>query len=76
MQISHLDYNKKQVAKTETAGMKFLRSVTCYTRKDLIRNNRIREELNIFNVKNKIQKSGSDWKYHILQMGDRFQRKF
>jgi hypothetical protein len=51
--------------------MKFLRSVTCYTRKDLIRNKKIREELNIFNLKNKIKKSRSDWKYHILHVEGR-----
>jgi hypothetical protein len=56
--------------------MKFL-SVTGYTRKDLIRNNKIREELNIFNVKNIIRNPDQignttfcNWKADI------FHRKF
>jgi hypothetical protein len=36
------------------------------------RNNKIREELNFFNINNKILQSRSQWKYHILQMKDRF----
>jgi hypothetical protein len=37
-----MDYNKKQKRKTETAEIKFLRSVVVYTRKDKIRNTNIR----------------------------------
>jgi hypothetical protein len=58
---------KKQEAKIETAEMKSLRSVAGYTRKDQIRNTKIREELNIFNINAKIIKSRSQWKYYHVQ---------
>jgi hypothetical protein len=57
--------------------MKFLRSVTGYTRKDQIRNNEIREGLNIFNLNARSIKSRSQWKYHVQRMEDRrIPRKF
>jgi hypothetical protein len=40
--------------------MDFLRSMAGYTRKEQIRNTRIREELAIFNINNKILKSRSN----------------
>jgi hypothetical protein len=42
--------------------MKFLRSAEGYAREDNIRNTKIREELNIFNLNAKIIKSRSQWK--------------
>jgi hypothetical protein len=43
-----------------------IKFVAGYTRKDQIRNTRIGEKLNIFNASNKILKSRSQWKYHVL----------
>jgi hypothetical protein len=72
-----MDYNKKKQhkAKTETAEMKSLRSVASYTSYEQIRNTKIREELNIFNLNAKIIKSRSQWKYHVQQMEDRWIQK-
>jgi hypothetical protein len=54
---------KKLEAKIETAETVW--SVACYTMKNHIRNIKIMEELNIFNLNNKILKLRSDWKYHV-----------
>jgi hypothetical protein len=62
---------KIQEAKIKTAEMKFLRSVAGYTRKDQMRNTKIREELNIFILKAKIITSRSQRKYHAQRMEDR-----
>jgi hypothetical protein len=62
---------KKQEAKIETVEMKFLRNEAGCTRKDQTRNTKIREELNIFNLSNKILKYRSPWKFHVLRMEDR-----
>jgi hypothetical protein len=51
--------------------MKVLTSIAGYTRKDQIRNTKIREDLNILNINNKILKSRSQWKYHVQRMEDR-----
>jgi hypothetical protein len=59
---------KKQEAKIETAEMKFLRSVAGYTRKDQIKDTKIKEELNISKLNAKIIKSRSQWKYHVQRM--------
>jgi hypothetical protein len=64
-------HNKKQEAKIETAEMKFLRSVAGYITKGQIRNTKIREELNIFNLNAKIIKSRPEWKYHLQRMEGR-----
>jgi glutathionylspermidine synthase len=44
----------QQQQKLETAEMKFLKSVAGYTRKDQIRNTKIREEMSIINLNSKI----------------------
>jgi hypothetical protein len=55
-----MNYNKKKKeAKIETAEMKIFISVAAYTRKDQIRNTKVREELDILNLNNKILKSKS-----------------
>jgi hypothetical protein len=41
----------KKETKIETVEMTFLRSIECYTRKKQIINTKIREELNIFKIK-------------------------
>jgi hypothetical protein len=51
--------------------MKFLRSVAGDTRKDRIRNTKIKEELSIFNLNDKIIKSRSHWRYHVHRMEGR-----
>jgi hypothetical protein len=56
IRIRNLEY---QGTKTEIAKMVFFRNAGGYVRKDQIRNNQIREELNIFNLVNKILKSRS-----------------
>jgi hypothetical protein len=56
----NLDCNKKkQESKIKTAGMKYFSSVTGCARKDQVRNFKIRELLNIFNLSNKILKPRS-----------------
>jgi hypothetical protein len=57
---------KKQEGKTETAEMKFLRSVARLQKKDQTRNTKITEEQNIFNLNNKIPKSRSQCEYQVL----------
>jgi hypothetical protein len=58
---SQIWITKKEEAKIERAEMKFLWSVVGYTRKDQIRNKKIREKVNIFNPNKKILKSRSHW---------------
>jgi ribonucleotide reductase alpha subunit len=48
--------------------MNVLRSVAGYTRRGQTRNAKIWKELNIFDLNNKILKSRSHWKYHVLQI--------
>jgi hypothetical protein len=51
--------------------MKVLSSAAGYTWKDQLRNTKIREELNIFNLNDKIIKSRSQYKYRVKRMEDR-----
>jgi hypothetical protein len=53
------DCTKKREAKTKTAEMKYLWRAAGYTRKNQIRNTKIREKFNTFNLNNKTLKSGS-----------------
>jgi hypothetical protein len=62
---------KNQEANIETAEMTFLRSVAGYKRNGQIRNTKIREELNIFNLNAKIIKPRSQWNYHVQRTEDR-----
>jgi hypothetical protein len=66
-----LTITRKQEEKVETAEIKFLRSIAGYTRKDQIRNTKIKEELNIFYPSNTILKCRLTSKYHDLRMEDR-----
>jgi hypothetical protein len=61
---------KKQEARIETAEMNFLRSVAGYKRIDQMRNSKIREELKIFNLNDKILNFRSQWKNYVLRMED------
>jgi hypothetical protein len=65
-----LTFTKKQEARIETAKMNFLRSVAGYKRIDKIRNSKIREELNIFNLNGKILNFTSQWQNHVLRVED------
>jgi hypothetical protein len=62
---------KRQGAKTETAKFGILEGCISYTRKDQIGTIIIREELNTFNLNNKILKSRSQWKYRVQRMEDK-----
>jgi hypothetical protein len=55
----------------EDVEMKYLNSVAGYTRKKQVRNTKIIEELNIFNLNTKVIKSRSQWKCHVQRMEDR-----
>jgi hypothetical protein len=46
---------KRKKAKLRPAKMKFLRNGAHYTRRGQVRNTNIKEDLNIFNLSNKIQ---------------------
>jgi hypothetical protein len=48
--------------------MNFLRSAAGYRGKDQIKNTEIREELDTFNLNNKILQSTSQWKPHVLRI--------
>jgi hypothetical protein len=65
-----VDLTNKQEARTKIAEMKFLRSVAGYKRIEQIRNSKIWEELNIFNLNYKILNFRSQWKNHVLRMED------
>jgi hypothetical protein len=68
---------KKQEEKIETVEITFLR-VAAVTQGRPNRNAKIIEEVNILNSNNKITKSGSQSKYHVLQnrRHNEFRRKF
>jgi hypothetical protein len=59
---------------TETAESNFFRSVAGHARKDQININ-IRELLKFFYMNNKILKSRSKWKHHVLRMENRLKQK-
>jgi hypothetical protein len=68
---------KRQKKQIVTAEIKFPRSVAGYTRKNQIRNTKIRGELNISNLNDKILRSRSQWNCYIFDwMTEEFQRKF
>jgi hypothetical protein len=59
---------KKKEAQLETAEMNSFKNVAGSTRKDQIRNTKIKEELIIFNLHNQFLKFRSQREYHILRM--------
>jgi hypothetical protein len=59
----------KKEASIETAEIKFCSSAAGYIRKDQMRNTKIREDLNVFNL-NQNFKIQSQWKYYVLRMED------
>jgi hypothetical protein len=56
--------------------MNFLRSVAAYKRVDQTRNSKIREELNIFNLHDKILNFRSQWKNHVRMEDGRIKKEF
>jgi hypothetical protein len=60
----------KEAAKIETAKMKLFRNIADYTKKEQVRNTKIREELSIFIQNAKTIKSRSQWNYHAHRMED------
>jgi hypothetical protein len=64
-------WTKEKGSKNWNCRNEMLRNTTGYTRKDQLRDTRIREWLNSFILNNKIIKSISQWKYHTLRMEHR-----
>jgi hypothetical protein len=54
--------------KIETAETKFLRRVAVYTLRDEVRDITIREELQIFNIGERIQSRKIEWHEHLSRM--------
>jgi hypothetical protein len=48
--------------------MKFLRYVAGYTLKEHVRNDNIRQQLEIFNLNDRIHQNKKNWHEHILRM--------
>lgn len=61
---------KKQQSKIQTTEMKFLRNVKGCTKRDLITNENIREELEIFNINERLKDFKQNWKEHVDRMPD------
>ena len=59
---------KAQERRIEAVEMKFPTSVAGYTRLDMRRNEDIREELNIFKLKDKIKEYRVNWLEHVERM--------
>jgi hypothetical protein len=60
--------NKVDRRKTENAELKFLRRVAGYALRDEVRNTTIREELQIFNIGERIQSRKTEWHEHLSRM--------
>lgn len=60
--------NARNKSNIQAAEMRFLRSVKGCTRTDRLRNVEIREELEIFNVNDKIEEYRHNWRQHITRM--------
>lgn len=68
---------RRRETKIETSEMEFTRSVPGYIMKSEIRNAKIREELNFFNINNNILKSDHNGTIACNEWEtDRFRRKF
>ncbi|KAJ4447240.1 hypothetical protein ANN_09244 [Periplaneta americana] len=61
---------KKQQSKIQTTEMKFLRNVKGCTKRDLITNENIREELEIFNINERLKDFKHNWKERVDRMPD------
>ena len=61
---------KRQESRIQASEMKFLRQVKGCTRRDCIRNEDIRRELNVYNMNERLQRYKHQWKEHVDRMGD------
>lgn len=59
---------ERDKSKLQAAEMRFLRRVKGCTRRDLIRNEDIRKELNIYNINDKVEDYKGKWKEHLSRM--------
>lgn len=57
-------------SRIQASEMRFLRSVMGVTRMDRIRNEEIRQSLNIYNLNNKIVEYRQNWRSHVERMSD------
>ncbi|XP_075213729.1 uncharacterized protein LOC142319938 [Lycorma delicatula] len=63
-------------SRLQAAEMRFLRAIIRITRKDKVRNDEVRQQLNIFNLNGKIIENRNNWKQHVDQMDNcRFPKK-
>ena len=61
---------KKGDSKIQAAEMRFLRRVKGCTRRDLVRNEDVRNELNVYAINEKITEYKERWKQHVNRMGN------
>jgi hypothetical protein len=61
---------KREESKIQAKEMKFLREIIGKTRRDRIRNDDIREQLKVDNIKIDIEKNRLRWYGHIMRMAD------
>jgi len=61
---------KRNMTRLEAAEMRFLRSVTGYTRQDKIRSKVIRKELEISGIQDVRLKYKQNWMNHLERMGN------
>ncbi|KAJ4432143.1 hypothetical protein ANN_20759, partial [Periplaneta americana] len=59
---------ERDKSKLQAAEMRFLRRVKGCTRRDLIRNEDIRKELDIYNINEKVEDYKEKWKEHLSRM--------
>lgn len=62
---------QKDTNKLQTAEMRFLRRIKGCTREDRLRNEAIREELQIYNINDKIEEQKENWRQHLHRMDNR-----
>ena len=69
--------NRSDKRKIEAFEMRFLRSMAGYTLLDKKRSSDIREQLDIFNINDKLTQYKINWREHIQRMDDnRLPKKF
>ena len=61
---------KSHKTRIQAAEIKFLRSVKSCSKQDRFRNEEIREELEIYNLNEKIEMHRRNWKDHLEHMED------
>ena len=61
---------KRQESRIQASEMKFLRQVKGCTRRDCIRNEDIRRELNVYNMNERLKRYKHQWKEHVDRMGE------